>query len=296
MKIDNVIIATDMSESSNVAAQWGMAYAKKLGIEVVIAHVIEVSVGGWLKGTFDILEDNEKVEYAKNQLREWCIRVTGSAPDAIEIRAGGTLPQLKSIVNDSPGQPVLVIAQSGLGKIAKFILGSTAQRLAAQPPCPLVIVHPSHTVIEENGKVLFGTDFSKNANIALDFAKTFCRSTNSELFITHGHQAPVIGSIFDAGGETFVHLQESVREIAESNLNDLIESQDLNGITYSTAIIQDDPSTVILTLAETENADLIVVGHSGESPLVQNILGSVAHRVLGKMPTTLVIIPDLDIK
>lgn len=295
MKIENVIIATDMSQTADAAAKWGMSFAKTLGVDVVLAHVIEVSLGGWLKGTFDILEDADKLAYAKEKLVNWCVDATGSKPDTVEIRAGGTLHQLKSIATDWEGSSLIVVAQSGASKIENFLLGSTAQRLAAQPPCPLVIVHPEHTEFSEKSILVCGTDFSLNANLAIDFATEICKTTSSNLVVAHGHKVPILGSIFDAGAETIVALQESVREIEETNMGTLIERLEKEGITAKTVLHEADPADLIVATVRSEDADLVILGHGGESPIVQNILGSVAQRVLGKMPTTFVIVPQTDI-
>lgn len=295
MKIDNVIIATDMSQTANAAAKWGMSFAKALGVEVVLAHVIEVSLGGWLKGTFDILEDAEKLAYAKEKLVTWCVDATGSKPDAVEIRAGGTLHQLKSIATDWEGSSVIVVAHSGASKVEQFFVGSTATRLAAQPPCPLVIVHPEHAEFKTNSTLVCGTDFSRNAEQAIEFSSAVCHKTSSNLVVAHGHKAPILGSIFDSGADALVALQESVREISDGNMSDLIVRLEKDGVVAKPVLVEEDPATLIVATVRSESADLIVLGHGGESPLVQNILGSVAQRVLGKMPTTFVIVPECDI-
>ncbi|GEM_PF-1932700 len=295
MKIDNVIIATDMSETAAAAAKWGMSFAKTLGVDVVLAHVIEVSLGGWLKGTFEIMEDENKLNFAKEKLKKWCVDATGSAPDAIEIRAGGTLHQLKAIATEWEGHSVIVVAQSGASAIEKLLLGSTAQRLASQPPCPLIIVHPEHTEFTVPATLVCGTDFSPNANLALDFAVEICEKTKSKIIVTHGHKTPVLGSIFDAGAEAVIALQQSIEEMEAVKMDALGKGLKEKGIETKTLIVEEDPSTLIIATARSEKADLVIVGHGGESPLVQNILGSVAQKVLGKMPTTFVIVPQSDI-
>ncbi len=295
MKIDNVIIATDMSHNADAAAQWGMSFAKVLGVDVVLAHVIEVSLGGWLKGTFDILEDAEKLAFAKEKLMKWCVDATGSKPDVVEIRAGGILHQLKSIATECEGASMIVLAQSGGSKVGQFLMGSTAQRLAAQPPCPLVIVHPEHAEFTKNSKIVCGTDFSDNANLAVDFSSEICLKTTSDLIVAHGIKVPVLDSIFDTGEEDIVKLQESARESGEGSMATLVSRLKKVGVPTESIIVEEDPANLIISTVRNEKADLLVLGHGGESPLVQNILGSVPHRVLGKMPTTFVIVPQSNI-
>lgn len=295
MKIDNVIIATDMSQTSEAAAKWGMSFAKAIGVEVVLAHVIEVSLGGWLKGTFDILEDTEKLAYAKEKLIKWCVNATGSKPDAVEIRAGGTLHQLKSIAIDWEGKSAIVVAQSRASKVELLFVGSTTQRLAAQPPCPLIIVHPQHSEFHKNTTLVCGTDFSPNAGLAMQFSSEICKRTGSNLVVTHGRQVPIFDSLFDEGPDNIFDLQQSVEEVEKENMDALMDGLKKDGVPAKSVVEEENPGDLIIATVHSEKSDLVVLGHGGESPIAQNILGSVTHRVLGKMPTTLAIIPQGDI-
>ncbi|AZB42437.1 universal stress protein [Bacillus sp. FJAT-42376] len=72
-------------------------------------------------------------------------------------------------------------------------------------------------------------------------------------------------------------LQQARRtlDLAKETLNTLPN-------TIKTAVLQGEPSAVIVKYAEQENADLVVMGSRGLSGLKEWVLGSVSHSVVQK--------------
>lgn len=292
MNIDYLIVATDLTNYASTAARWAHNMNSRLGAEVVLCHVIEVTLRDWFRSSTDSLNDDEFVDEARAHIDTWYRDVTGESPDRIELRAGSPHRELNQLVDELDGNSIIVTAMSGKGAAAKFFLGSTARMIASEPTCPVIIVHPDHEYPLAANPIVVGTDFSPNAESAIEFSFALAREISSSVSILHANPAPMV-SVFDGGEIPVGLLQESADAWSKTRMSEL-ESRlnSIDDIDIETMIVRDDAARALSEHVQRLGSDLIVLGHSGESRLARTILGSVAQRVLNKMPTTLVIVPN----
>lgn len=286
MQIANILVATDLSEHCGAAAMWAQQFKERTGAaRVIVGHIVEISVSSWLKSAYEVLEDDQKRQEAEQKLAEWYTEHTGAQPDEVALRAGSCLAQLSEIVEELEGPTLLVVSMSGKGAFTRFFLGSTAYALASQPPCPVAIIHPEHSQLKEGTPIVSGTDLSHNAQKAVAYAARIAVGLGVPLEIVHGHGAPT---------SPLVNLEPNEsQETTATTVTDAIRRgpglpDDLD---YRIRVIYDDPADAIVEHAKSLDADLVVLGHSGESVLVQSVLGSVAQRVVNHMPCSMVIVP-----
>jgi nucleotide-binding universal stress UspA family protein len=122
--------------------------------------------------------------------------------------------------------------------------------------------------------ILHPTDFSDRSELALKLASALARDYKANLTILHVAQEPVI--LFTEGiipPPADDHLQE-VREQLES-----IEPADPD-VSVTHQLVEGNPATEILRVADMTNADLIVLGTHGRRGLKRFLMGSVAEYVM----------------
>ncbi len=291
MDIDYLIVATDFTNYASTAARWAHHMREKLGAEVIVCHVVEVTVVNWFTNATETLDDEELHQRACKNLETWYRDVTGESPDRIELRVGSPHAQLADFVDELDGNSMTVAAMSGKSGGAKFFLGSTARMLTSRPNAPVVIVHPDHEYPIQGNPIVVGTDFSENAMGAIEFAIELGEVVQSAISIVHANPAPRV-TVFDGGEIPIGLLQESANTWSRHRMETLEENLSAReGLDYETSIVQNEPAEAIREHAERNSADFVILAHSGESHLAQTVLGSVAQRVLNRMPTTLVIVP-----
>ena len=292
MKIQDIYVATDLSEVSASAARWAQNAKASFGAKVTVAHVVEVSVSNWFSSAMDTFEDHQRVEKAKDNIRTWYKDATGELPDYVDIRMGSPASQLTEIVGDEGKKSMIVMARSGKGSVSKFFLGSTVSRVAAMPPCPLVVVHPEHESLEASKAIIVGTDFSPNGNAAVAAAAEFAKELGSPLHIVHDNPTPPI-LVFDGADVPVESMQASAKLWSNAAMQDLMNKLSLSvGANLSAEISGDLPAVALAEAVKSRSAGLMIVGHSGESELMQHVLGSTAQRCLTEMPCTLIILPS----
>ena len=134
--------------------------------------------------------------------------------------------------------------------------------------------------------VLVGTDFSNQAQSALDMARDIVsRAPGAELHVVHV-VAPMVGAvgISGAGPNLATELTESL-DRARAALQTVCRNGDPSLVSRTTGHIRTGDATAEITaLATSLEADLIVVGTHGHTGLERLLLGSVAETVTRHAP------------
>lgn len=139
------------------------------------------------------------------------------------------------------------------------------------------------------GRILFASDFSDDANYALEYAMELARRFAAEILVLHVDQplAPVLTGGFGAGDvqlEAMNRLAEEHRMWALDELDRTVSRLREGGFKARTLLRVGVPFLEIINTALSESADLIVVGTHGRTGLAHVMLGSVAERVVRKSP------------
>jgi nucleotide-binding universal stress UspA family protein len=123
-------------------------------------------------------------------------------------------------------------------------------------------------------KILFPTDFSSTSEACLEHATTMARDTGATLLILHVEEPPAAY----AGGEMYYGMLETddreVRQMLEG-----VKPSDPS-VPYEHLLVRGDPAHEIVSVADREHADLIVLGTHGRSGLRRLLMGSVAESVV----------------
>jgi len=129
--------------------------------------------------------------------------------------------------------------------------------------------------------ILVPYDFTDFADVAFEKAIEIAQK-----FDVHITLLTVIGSEIDTTGMNYSRAQEASDKMAEktkANLNSIKESQDVENINVSTSITHNDSNVNgVLSYAEKNDVDLIIMGSHGRSGFKKLVLGSVASGVTTK--------------
>jgi len=131
------------------------------------------------------------------------------------------------------------------------------------------------------GRIVVGVDGSEHSEAAIKWAVRMAKGMRSEVVAVFAIAPPFY---FDAGFTTPVappQLDEEWRagikaEFEEKWCKSLRDA----GIKYRTILEDGRPASVIANVADSVNADLIVVGRRGRGGVAELILGSVSHELV----------------
>jgi nucleotide-binding universal stress UspA family protein len=139
-------------------------------------------------------------------------------------------------------------------------------------------------------KILIPIDFSENSQKALKAAKTIAVKTGAELAIMHTSQSENTGIAMPMTESTLVMFDE-LENSYKQQLDEYVagaqsEGYQVKGIWESNAI-----QTAILRQATNINADLIVVGRTGQGTFIDKLLGSSSTGVALEASCPVLVVP-----
>lgn len=133
-------------------------------------------------------------------------------------------------------------------------------------------------------RILFATDFSEGAAIALPHATELARKYKARLYILH-----VVYDISRSSGIHIPHISTdelyketiawATKEMSRQYIEETRGLQDIEKI-----VLLGIPYEEIIKFAEKEHIDMIVVGKYGRTGLERLIFGSTAERVVRRAP------------
>jgi nucleotide-binding universal stress UspA family protein len=133
-------------------------------------------------------------------------------------------------------------------------------------------------------RILVGTDFSAESEIALEHAIRISRHVGAELLLAHA--GTVIDTADAALAPESAALLEYERIVAQhaadnrEHLSQLVARVRERGVSASEQIVEGFPDTGISEAADELDVDLVVIGTHGRTGLKRLLLGSVAERVV----------------
>jgi len=130
--------------------------------------------------------------------------------------------------------------------------------------------------------ILVATDFSRDAESALETAIEFAKAYDAKIKIFHAYHVE-IPPIYAGFGGDFTRpedILEPIREGAEATMKNLVEEVCAKGVSAEGRVSLEHASHGILDEAERVLADLIVLGTRGLTGIEHLVLGSTAERVV----------------
>jgi nucleotide-binding universal stress UspA family protein len=140
-------------------------------------------------------------------------------------------------------------------------------------------------------RIVVGVDGSKHSESAVDWAARMAKGMGSEVvavfavappvYFETGYTAPVLPPEFDPEWRA-----EMKRELEGDWTKRLREM----GVQYRTVMEDGRPASVIAQVADSVDADVIVVGRRGRGGVAELVLGSVSHELVlhSKRPILLI--------
>jgi len=128
---------------------------------------------------------------------------------------------------------------------------------------------------------LLAVDGSDHAYEAVHAVKYFARAEHLGLLHALNVPRPAYPMMLsDAAEEIYTTLEKSMREEGERLLNRVQSLLPMHAGPSTKYLRIGSPVETILSMAEEQKADLIVMGARGLGPIKERLLGSVSHRIL----------------
>lgn len=141
-------------------------------------------------------------------------------------------------------------------------------------------------------KILIGIDDSKHSQKALDYVKGMKWPAGTQVVVVSAVRevVPAYSEVYAPSAPYSERLMDDLHKyhqeiasVAEKSLRDA-------GLLTEAKVLPGDPRSVIVDLAGTERADLVVIGSHGRTGLARILLGSVASHIVTHAPCSVMVV------
>lgn len=264
-----ILYATDFSGPSRAALPYALSLARRYQANVVVLNVVPVPpVAGSSAMQTVTAQAMREAQEAIAHLEPMCKKTA----HRMLIRKGDVWTEIAQVIEEEKAD-LVVSGTHGRTGVSKVLMGSVAEKVFRQAPCPVLTVGPNITgepdSVADIHSILFPTDFTPESLAAASYAISLAREHQARLFLLH-----VVES--DATGDEEASLQDRLRSLVGSETGLWCEPK--------AQVATGNAANEINRLAEELAVDLIVLGPKRRPilPGATHLPASTAYRVVSQ--------------
>lgn len=279
--LKNLLVATDFSEPSRLAAKRAAQLADAAGAHLHLVHAVSARALAQLEQLLGVntAVEVQLLEQARRALGEFAssLSTTHGVSVGTALLQGAVLEQLTQEADRVEADLVLV-GSHGAGFVRHFLLGSTAERLLRKSAHPVLVV--KQPCREAYRRVLVPVDFSPWSGPLIDLARKV--APGAHIVLLHAYEVPFEGKLRFAsvGDATIESYRVKAHHNASLQLQALAAQAGLEAPDWTPCIPHSNPSHAIVQHEQAFACDLIVIGKQGQSMTEELLMGSVTKQVL----------------
>ncbi len=285
-----VIIPVDFSEASQRAFEAVALLAPQARCQLL--HVVEPTLHAYPPfWTGEVVPAAQLVEQALTNARQAMNEMVAGAkalPSPLESEVVvGALPD--TIVEHAKGEAadLLAVCSHGRGGVSRWVMGSVAERVLREAPCPVVVAREAAAPTPLR-RVVVGVDLSGHSKRALELAGRLCAQHGASLEVVYAWMQPHIGPYGALSGQLLTQMEQEVAQ----HLADFVRGAELpSGLEIHQATPPGPPTSVLVERLKENPPDLLVLGTHGRRGFRRFVLGSVAETTVRYAPCTTLVVP-----
>ena len=287
IRVDRILCPTDLSTESDEALRYGVALARAYDAKLFLLHCSE-------QDSLPEEDDGAKMKSHMNRLFVESLVPHLGLASMNELKWEGVVRHNVYHIGDAIVQAAiakradLIVMRSRRRPRAAVLLGSTAETVCRNAPCPILVTHPRERewVSMSSGeidlkRVLIAHDFSRDSESAMNFGISLAQEYQAQVHLLHvldaeGHEEPELAWSSSSTGNAYT--------FTACKLQDALPKEVCLWCEFVNVVRCGKVHEEVLTYAKEQEIDLICMGASGSDWTVGNLLGSNVDRVLREAP------------
>lgn len=276
-----VLIASDLSDASEVAVTRAMQLAGSRACPLTALHVIQEEPLWWVVPSRDLNPDDlradllrEALATLRSQLRETAGRLTVEPAETdVQTRFGKPAAVVTEMAADMD-VGLVVVGAHGRHAVRDWFVGTTAEKVVRAGDVPVLVarVEPTHSY----QTVVVAVDFSESSRAALRAALAW--APRAQFTLVHAYET-LFESYIDVS--TYENLRREMEDSLYERLRAFAHEMGVSDEQEPEyRVLAGHPGTAVVDAAVRAHADLTVCGTQGETGLRHLLLGSVAQHIL----------------
>ncbi|MBF0343839.1 MAG: universal stress protein [Nitrospirae bacterium] len=268
LKTERILLVTDKSQYSEGAIREGIKFAKLCSSRLYAISVVEsnpeyeaISPIEFAKMETEVLSHLEEIKLSASKEDVYCETVLAHADE-----------EYQGIVDEAKNRRInmIIIGRHGFTGVKKLLTSEVAAKVIGHAPCKVLVVPIAAKF--ECKSIIIGADGSHHSKAAvlqgIDIAKR-C-------------------------GGTIIALcsYRSDDELAQAkiNVNEVVEMASKEDVSVETLTPKGKSFEIIIDLANSRAADLIVVGSYGITGIKKLLMGSSTEKVIAQAPCAVLVV------
>lgn len=218
------------------------------------------------------------VERIRSEFPGW--RVDGAAVQ-------GSASAAMILTADEWGADLIVIGSHSHTSLSRFLLGSVSHTVATQARCSTRVARLHNKQMVDPGspvRILIGADGSPGADTAVRAVASRQWPQGSKALVVNGFWVmPQISEEMDMHEHISMRPEEWIareKRVVEDVVESAVERLKAAGLATSAIVKEEEPKRLLLSEAESWDADCVFVGARGLSRIERLLLGSVSTAVM----------------
>ncbi|MGE5208215.1 MAG: universal stress protein [Alphaproteobacteria bacterium] len=300
-KIEKVLVPMDFSLASVQALEYAVWLAGQVRAAIHLVHVYPPDEASSVPSAGHLLfQSAEAIERLNEELTGIHRKhVPAFRPDNCHIRRGRPYEEIVRLAGEIDTD-LIALSTRGHSGLKHLLLGSTAERVVRNAPCPVLVVRKSKQKLKAAARafairtILVPTDFSPCSLAGTEYAAFLARKLGATLRLFHAIY-PYTNYVFvDRAGVRLSGLAEAVEETSRQEMEALKQMDFMRGLQVQTATLPGLAVDEICAAAGEPDVDLIVTSTHGRTGLKHALIGSVAEHVVRYAGRPVLVVPSRD--
>jgi len=278
IQLKNILFATDFSASADAAAPYAAELAKHYGAKLYALHVQPPAVNPMTPpASWQGLEEAAEIEAGR--ARRKILDAFPGIQTEVLIGEGDLWLNVADAIKENHID-LIVVGTHGRSGVSKFLLGSAAEEIFRQAPCPVLTAGPfSAAEPQPSGefkRILIATDFTPESASAASYAISLAQEYQARLTLLHVLEEPQAGDLVRPSD-----LEASSRELLRHLLPPEAELWCAPDYVLKVGAVAE----TILNVAVERATDLIVLGvrqTQGFPGAATHLPMATAHKVVSR--------------
>ncbi|MCA8913379.1 MAG: universal stress protein [Planctomycetes bacterium] len=290
-KFKRIVVPTDFSDTADTAISLAAELADWYGSTLDLVNVVDATVYAYAGYPFASLS-KELMSGAEDALNK--VKVPAKKAKLSRYLLSGSPAREIADHAKRHKADLIVIGTHGHGAVARFFLGSVADRVVHESDIPVIITKKPKGKIKHPkaknkpfSRILFPTDFSETGAKALKRAIALTEDMDAELFVLHVIDDTLISTHVEE--ERHIILKE-LRKHALEEMRKHLPKHLMENFETIGAVKRGEPGKAICSYAETHHCDLIVMGTHGRTGIERALIGSVADKVVRRAKSSVYLV------
>ncbi len=300
-----MLIPLDRSELAEVVFPYAKEIAGRLGLDVILLHVVDEEEKGRVSKYKGYLASKSEAllnqahyvsRSAGNSRKNGTVRVTNS------IAIGNNAEEILNFTEKN-NIDLIMMATHGRSGISRWALGSVADKVLRKSRVPVWLIRATQDKVDVSStwpkmKLLALLDGSKMAESVLPHVEvlakqkgvkaeiTLLRIVNIDRVRTDYPKAEAKLSMKEHIKQRTEHFENEYRQY----LADIIQNMSLQDVNLKSEVLVGEPADEIIKYADKHRFDLIVMSTHGRSGMSRWAFGSVADKLIRRVATPIFLV------